>query len=84
MTSDEDCFVYITLPGETDFVTAGRFVRATDRRGLPTGRFVYGQSYLKRNNAVPIDPIELELDTKTYDTRLLNGVFGALRDASPG
>ncbi|CAN5229909.1 HipA domain-containing protein [soil metagenome] len=78
-----ECYVYITLPGKTAFVTAGRFQLATDRRGLPTGRFVYGKSYLARANAVPIDPVELKLGTRTYETRQLKGVFGALRDASP-
>jgi len=78
-----ECFVYITLPGETDFVTAGKFVLATDRRGVANGKFVYGRSYLARANAVPLDPLELKLGTKTYETRLLKGVFGALRDASP-
>ncbi len=82
MTSRE-CFVYIALPGETEFVTAGRFQRTEDRHGVPTGRFVYGKSYLDRKNAVPIDPIELKLSEKTYETRLLKGIFGALRDASP-
>ncbi|MBI1732698.1 MAG: HipA domain-containing protein [Gammaproteobacteria bacterium] len=81
MTSE--CFVHITLPGETTFVTAGRFRLDTDRHGAATGRFVYGKSYLARNNAVPIDPIELKLAPTTYETRLLKGVFGALRDASP-
>lgn len=79
----QECFVYIALPGETEFVTAGRFVLTADRRGTPVGRFVYGDSYRKRKDAVPIDPIELKLSDKTYETRLLKGVFGALRDASP-
>ena len=78
-----ECYVYITLPGETQFVTAGKFGLTTDRRGIPTGRFVYGQSYLVRENAVPIDPFELKLKTGTYETTMLKGVFGALRDASP-
>lgn len=81
MTSE--CFVYIALPGATEFVTAGRFARETDRRGVATGRLVYGKSYLGRENAVPLDPIELKLSNKTYETRLLKGIFGALRDASP-
>ncbi|MDZ7768610.1 MAG: type II toxin-antitoxin system HipA family toxin [Woeseiaceae bacterium] len=81
MTSE--CFVYIALPGETEFVTAGRFERKTDRHGVATGRFVYGKSYLARDNAVPIDPLDLKLGTQTYRTTLLEGVFGALRDASP-
>ena len=69
--------------GRTEFVTAGRFELSADRRGIPTGRFVYGRSYLARDNAVPIDPIELKLAKRTYQTALLKGVFGALRDASP-
>lgn len=79
----QECFVYIVLPGQTEFVTAGRFRLDTDRHGITTGRFVYGKSYLARAEAVPIDPIELKLATAIYETRLLKGIFGALRDASP-
>ena len=85
MTSDAlgECFVYITLPGQTELVTAGRFALAPDRRGTPQGRFVYGRSYLERPNAVALDPVELKLSPRTYVTAALGGVFGALRDASP-
>ena len=85
MTSEApaECFVYITLPGQTEPVTAGRFALAVNRRGAPEGRFVYGRSYLERPNAVALDPVELKLSTRTYATAALNGVFGALRDASP-
>ena len=79
----QECFVYIVLPGETKFVTAGRFQLDKDRTGAPVGRYVYGKSYLARNEAVPLDPLDLKLSTKTYETRQLKGVFGALRDASP-
>jgi serine/threonine-protein kinase HipA len=78
-----ECFVYIALPGETELVTAGRFAREIDRHGVATGRFVYGAKYRARDDAVPLDPLELKLSAKTYETRLLKGVFGALRDASP-
>ena len=78
-----ECFVYITLPGQTQAVTAGRFELTTDRRGTAVGRFVYGRSYLARNDAVEIDPVELKLSGETYATSRLNGVFGALRDAAP-
>lgn len=81
MTSE--CFVHIVLPGETGFVPAGRFRLDIDRHGIATGRFVYGKSYLARDNAVPIDPIELKLASGSFETRLLKGVFGAIRDASP-
>jgi serine/threonine-protein kinase HipA len=85
MTSkpNTECFVYITLPGETESITAGRFELTKDRRGDAVGRFVYGKSYLARADAVAIDPIELKLSGDTYETARLNGVFGALRDAGP-
>lgn len=81
MTSE--VFVHLMLPGTTEFVAAGRFVLATDRAGLPFGRFVYGRSYLERSDAVPIDPVELPLSDQTYETTRLKGMFGALRDAAP-
>jgi serine/threonine-protein kinase HipA len=85
MTSkpNAECYVYITLPGETESVTAGRFELTKDRRGDAVGRFVYGKSYLARANAVAIDPIELKLSGNTYETTRLHGLFGALRDAGP-
>ena len=78
-----ECFVYINLPGERLPVTAGKFVLQPDKSGLPVGRFVYGKSYLARPDKVPIDPVELKLSDRVYETRLLKGVFGALRDAGP-
>lgn len=81
--SPAECFVYITLPGETESVTAGKFELTQDRRGNALGRFVYGKTYLARGNAVAIDPIELKLAGETYETARLNGVFGALRDSGP-
>lgn len=81
MTSE--AFVYLVLPGTTEFVAAGRFVLAVDRSGVPFGRFVYGRGYLERADAVPIDPIELPLSDHTYETERLKGMFGALRDAGP-
>jgi serine/threonine-protein kinase HipA len=85
MTSrgNSECFVYITLPGQTEFVTAGRFELMKDRRGNALGRFVYGKSYLARPDVVAIDPVELKLAEGTYETPRLNGMFGALRDAGP-
>ena len=84
MTSKrEPCFVYIWLPGATEAVTAGKFELTVDRRGTPLGRFVYGKSYLARNDAVAIDPVELVLGSRVYETTVLNGVFGALRDSGP-
>jgi len=78
-----ECFVYITLPGTTEAVAAGRFELSADRRGDPVGRFVYGRSYLARPDAVAIDPVELVLADRTYETTRLKGIFGAMRDAGP-
>ncbi len=85
MSSDspQECFVYITLPGKVSAVTAGKFVLDPTNPGGPLGRFVYGRSYLKNPDAVPIDPLELKLSSTTYHTVRLKGVFGALRDAGP-
>ncbi len=82
-TPDSECYVYITLPGQTTPVTAGRYTFTTNRQGIPTGRFVYGKSYLSRPDALPLDPIELKLAPQLYETVALNGIFGALRDSGP-
>ncbi len=82
-SSAKECFVYITLPGTAEFVTAGRFVLETTRAGVPVGRFIYGKSYLANPDAVPIDPLGLKLGAATCSTTALKGVFGALRDAGP-
>ena len=81
--SQAECFVYITLPRHIESVTAGRLVLTTDRRGANIGRFVYGKSYLARESAVEIDPIDLKLSDATYQSARLQGLFSALRDASP-
>lgn len=78
-----ECFVYITLPGETMPVTAGKFALNTNTRGDAVGQFVYRRRYLADPRAVEIDPVELKLSERTYETALLGGVFGALRDAAP-
>jgi serine/threonine-protein kinase HipA len=81
MTSEvSEMYVYITLPGETKAVTAGRY---TLKPG-PVGEFIYGRSYLARQNAVSIDPVQLHLQAGTvFRSPVLKGNFGALRDASP-
>ncbi|MGK5088116.1 HipA domain-containing protein [Bdellovibrionota bacterium FG-2] len=78
-----ECFVYITLPGQTQPVTAGRFEHNSTRDGIGLGRFVYGKTYLENPDAVEFDPVELRLSPRTFETTGLKGVFGALRDAGP-
>lgn len=81
MTSE--CFVYIVLPGATEFVTAGRIRISPSRDGVPVGEFVYGRSYLGRSDAVELDPVELKLANTRYQTARMKGFFGAIRDAMP-
>ncbi len=82
MTSERECYVYIVPPGETAFVTAGRF-RLTDHSSGPVGTFIYGRKYRERPDAVEIDPVELRLQTGTFETASMAGFFGAIRDAMP-
>ncbi len=73
MTSERECYVYIVLPGETEFVTAGRFRVSETRRGSPLGEFVYGRRYLERPDAVEFDPVELRLADRLYETGRMKG-----------
>ncbi len=47
------------------------------------GYFGYGQSYLERQNAFPLDPIHLPLIKGTFKTNPHSEIFGVLRDAGP-
>jgi serine/threonine-protein kinase HipA len=84
MTSE--VWVWSWLPGDTSPTLAGRF-RHTKLpvAGRPTyrGEFVYGRSYLANRNALALDPIQLRLVDRTYETATLEGFFGPLRDAMP-
>lgn len=82
MTSERECYVYIVLPGETALVTAGRFRWTEDSAGA-VGAFVYGRSYRERADAVEIDPVELRLSGRVYETARMDGFFGAIRDSMP-
>ncbi len=82
MTSS--CYVYITLPGRTDPVVAGRLDVVATRGGERVGRFVYGQSYLARPDRVAIDPTRLSvLDGKVKEIAGASPIFPSLRDAAP-
>jgi len=83
MTSEQECYVYIVLPGTVDFVTAGRLVVQEGTAGEYVGRFVYGRNYLANPGAVAFDPGELPLTDRVFTTVYHNGLFGAIRDASP-
>jgi len=83
MTSERECYVYIVLPGQTEFVTAARFRVSEARDGALLGELVYGRSYLQRKDAVELDPVELRLTGRKYETARMSGFFGAIRDSMP-
>ncbi|MEB3322455.1 MAG: type II toxin-antitoxin system HipA family toxin [Synechococcaceae cyanobacterium] len=83
MPPPPECFVYVVLPGSTEFVTAGRFSVSSNRQGQPVGTFVYGRRYRERPDAVELDPVQLRLRQGPFETARLGGFFGALRDALP-
>ena len=83
MTSERECFVFVVLPGATEFVVGGRFRVSTTPDGAALGEFVYGRSYLNRSDAVELDPVELRLGDRLYQTTRMSGFFGAIRDSMP-
>ncbi len=83
MTSRRECYVYLQMPQSMEVVTCGKFVLDTRPRGSAVGRFVYGRRYRARSDAVALDPLNLPLSDRTYETAELGGLFGALRDAGP-
>jgi hypothetical protein len=54
MTSE--VFVYLTLPGQTSSVTAGRFALDTDRQGNSVGRFIYKANVGGSSPSAPTRP----------------------------
>ena len=85
MTSDrpdrkapEEAYVWIWLPGATAPVIAGRIARDGERL-----IFNYGQSYLDRNDRIPIYEPELPLRSGAIAPEAGLSMAGCLRDAAP-
>jgi serine/threonine-protein kinase HipA len=78
-----ELYVWMHLPGHAAPVVCGRFMRGHGAGSAPVGEFVYGQSYLQRSDALPIDPITLPLKALRFTTTHLAGWFSALLDAGP-
>ena len=85
MTSDrpdtkapDEAYVWIWLPGATVPVIAGRIARDGERL-----IFNYGQSYLDRNDRIPIYEPELPLRSGAIAPEAGLSMAGCLRDAAP-
>lgn len=83
MTSEREAYVYVQLPGTLETVPAALLRVQTLPDGTQIGRFRYGNRYLQRQEAVALDPFQLPLARKIFEFTQLNGIPGAVRDASP-
>jgi serine/threonine-protein kinase HipA len=83
MTSEREAYVYVQLPGTLETVPAALLRVQTLPDGTQIGRFRYGDRYLQRQEAVALDPFQLPLARKIFEFTQLNGIPGAVRDASP-
>jgi len=71
--------LYVWTQINNEPVIAGKF-----EQNNRVGTFYYAESYLKREDAFPLDPINLPLvNNKDFHTESNGGVFGALLDAGP-
>jgi serine/threonine-protein kinase HipA len=76
----KEVVVYIYI--KDAFVPAGRL--AFDNRGrFSTSIFRYGEKYLRRDDAIPIDPVQLPLIDKQFETDTGFDIFNGIRDAGP-
>lgn len=80
--SSDSLYVWVYLPGASAPVVAGRLEGSATPAGH-IGRFNYGQSYLSRADAIPIDPVALPLAKGSRTFTGLNGFPGAILDACP-
>ena len=72
-------YVYMHLPTAGQFVPAG-ILDISQEAGAVISEFRYGHRYLERDDAIPIDPLQLPLTAQTFQ---IIGLFGAFQDASP-
>lgn len=71
---------YVFIDGlEEDPVICGKVVQ--QKNGLYS--FVYGKSYLARERAFPLDPVNLPLSERVYQVDYKDRIHGVLSDAGP-
>lgn len=79
----ESCFVYVQLPGTFEWVPCARLAVREVGAGAFEGTFIYGKSYLQRQDPIALDEYHLPLSDKPQKFTKLKSIPGALRDASP-
>lgn len=82
MTTSDELYVWIYLPGCLSPVVAGR-LQIDETAAGSVGTFVYGRSYLAREDAIAIDPVSLPLRSGLHTFTTLNGFPGVILDACP-
>lgn len=82
MMISETLYVWIYLPQATEPVVAGRLDIEKTAAGT-IGHFTYGQSYLARAEAIPLDPVALPLARGVTDFTVLSGFPGCVLDSCP-
>jgi len=80
MTFDHNIYIYIYLLNESVPLPAAYL---TWNEEDEIGTLNYGKQYLKRNNAIALDPINLPLTEKPLICKINEGIPGAVRDAMP-
>jgi serine/threonine-protein kinase HipA len=83
-----DGIVFIHLPDQSEAVPAGRISLLEEGLQSAGSTFGYGARYLKRANAIPVDPVSLPLSSLPGEEQLYEppaglALFGAIRDAAP-
>jgi serine/threonine-protein kinase HipA len=83
-----DGIVFAHLPDQNDAVPAGRLSLLEEGLQSVGSTFGYGARYLKRVNAIPVDPVSLPLsglpgEKQLYEPPVGLTLFGAMRDAAP-
>jgi serine/threonine-protein kinase HipA len=80
-------YITIQLPGNAQAAPAGLLTLLEEGRRTRLSRFTYGRGYLRRPNAITVDPLSLPLGAGAERTEIIPigglALFGALRDATP-
>jgi serine/threonine-protein kinase HipA len=82
LTTSDTVFVFSYLPhGAARLVGRYRYVRADTSRAF--GEFGYAGSWLRSQDAFPLDPVNLPLSRETFTTVKRGCLFGPLADTTP-